>query len=59
MVLRFEPTGSGHPLFSAVKVVAFHPVDEALVVDGVYRDARVSDLYRSGDYRISVLQLAN
>lgn len=56
MVLRFQEAGED-PMISTVRKEYFSPVDEAFVADAVYRDARLTELYRCHDYAISVLVL--
>lgn len=63
MTLRFKPVPKGSNLreatiVSTVRIEIFHPVDEELVADAVYPNARLSVLYHSGDYEISALEFA-
>lgn len=50
---RDEP--SWETVVGTVRTEHFSPIDEALVIDALYRDARVSDAFREGRYKITAL----
>jgi len=58
MTLRFlDERHTGETIVSTVRLEAFSEFDEALVVDAIYPNARLRDVF--GDYReVSFLRLA-
>jgi len=56
MTLRFKDI-AGETIVSTVRIEQFSPVDDALVVDTIYPNARLSSVFEDY-YEVAVLKLA-